>query len=218
MKRIILILLLACSTQAQTLFLNNAPPTRFVTTGSTLFNVPASGGGGVVGTDNFTRTDSSTLGANWTPFYTSLTIFGNTAMGITSTDCGNLWTSSSFHNNQYSKAVIANVGSNPQPMLTVRGSGSAGTFDGYQVYFSSTTITVYRRDNNAATQLSTTSQAVANGNTIELDVNGSSVQVKLNGSIISALNATDSTYTSGSAGLGSYDLGQFSSWEGGNIN
>src|ERR1700710_1416691 len=75
---------------------------------------------GMVASDNFIRADAGTLGGNWTMFHSDMTISGNKAVGTTGNDSGDWWNANSFHNDQYSKITIANIGSSINAAVVVR--------------------------------------------------------------------------------------------------
>src|SRR5688572_23009374 len=151
-------------------------------------------------TDSFTGSNNDPLSANWTAADGSLLISDANNVKLNAAQ-GNsaYWDADTFADDQYSQVVIATVsGDAVGPM--VRASGLTGYIA--LVGNSGTEITIQRVDGDEnATVLGATftGLTIGNGDTIRLEASGTSLTVKQNGATIGS--RTDSTYTSGAAGI-----------------
>lgn len=198
-----------------------------------------------VASDTFNRGDSSTLGSNWSVYYTcgpgsSALIIGNMAAASTSgpfNTVGNFWSASTFNNDQYSKATLTqNLPSGEGTVFTLMvRSGNAFCNPGVtqntsygggvdRVDFGLQTdppyYRIWKKVNNTATNLVVSSQAAAMGDVVELDAKGTSLKLIVNG--LSILNATDTDISSGYPGIqlrspGLVGVGFLDNWSGGNL-
>lgn len=180
--------------------------------------------GGVVATDNFTRANASTLGSNYTPCgqgsgpYDGMSISSNTAIGATGLSTMSAWTANTFHNDQYSKATYfsAAVGSK-YLQVAVRLTGAGATLNGYQITTDSANWFLSKiTAAGTATNLTTGTSAMTAGDTLEIKAVGTTISAYHNGTLLGSV--TDSSYASGSAGIGGYQTSQASALEVGNVD
>ena len=169
-------------------------------------------------TDTFDGTGA--LSASWT---TTAGSFARSAGVVGSTDAAN---SLAYHNvdtyndQQYAKGTISALDPNDYMGVATR---CDATGDGYTLYTKDTTAFITRVD--AGTEASTldtdATTPYAVNDVIELRSDGSDHQAYVNGTIITGfIGSSDSTHSSGSAGLSGYFSGATSNltdWEGGNI-
>jgi hypothetical protein len=167
-------------------------------------------------TDNFNRTDSGTLGANWTVAQ------GGTSAGVTSnrlagqesgaTDGLQYWNADSFSANQYAQLVNISPGATGYlgPAVCVAsGKGIYAYFDDSEIYEMTGGVRtdIGNRSSNAMTA----------NDLLYIEVNGTAVDVKENG--VSVGTATTSlSCSSTSAGIVHYSTtNQGDDWEGGDL-
>lgn len=189
--------------------------------GGTLGLSTVGGGPTIVASDNFTRADSGTLGANWTATQGGgLQILNNTAAGQgTAAVFDSVWTANAFANNQYAKATVVRDAFGDYLGVTVRITGANTTENGYMFFVSvgqfADETHIYRIDNGVSTSLYTDSTHVSDGDVIEIRAAGSTIGAYIKGTLL--YSVPDSTYSSGSAGLTAYSSGSTTFWEGGNL-
>lgn len=163
-----------------------------------------------IAADDFNRSDGG-LGGNWTAtkdfFGTSsvLQIISNQAAG----DGGgnwpiSLWTADSFPDDQYIEVTM--IGTAISPFVVCMGRGAtngSGEFIGYMfgARLSDSVWAIWRVDGaSAATALDSGIGSFSSGDVLRFELVGSALAGFQNGSPLAS--ASDSTYTSGAAGLG----------------
>lgn len=173
-------------------------------------------------TDNFTRANSGSLGANWTEQIHGLQISSNHATPVVSlTYQFVFWNADVFNNDQYSELTISNFdGSAGQDGPTVRASGTAGSAQNYFMLcdLPNGRTQFYYYHGGTFTQIGTNiTTAWANGDIAHLEVSGTTFTLKRNGTTIGT--ETDSNIGSGSAGfeLRNPTNDTASLWTGGNV-
>jgi len=130
--------------------------------------------------------------------------------GASYTDCAGYWNADSFANDQYATITIKTVNTQADMWMGpgVRMSGTnLATMSGYVLYIGYASAAghdraqLYLRQNgNWTTMLAHDAATVpAVGDVYEIHVNGNSITTKRNG--VAYLSGTDSTLTSGSAGM-----------------
>lgn len=176
-------------------------------------------------TDDFNRTNSSTLGANWTVAHgNSLEIIGNTAENSENDASydGNFHVTTLDTADQYVEAVIGGVGANNYFDLKLRRSAATSTSDGYQIAVgASNELYITRIDDGSGTDLATGSFSIANGDVIRGEIEGSTIRLLING--VQRLTAMDGTYSTGAfVGIGIFDgtdtSPNFDSFEAGDLD
>jgi hypothetical protein len=161
-------------------------------------------------TDNFNRADGG-LGSNWTTQtgFTAPAISGNRVVSGGGYGFA-YWNADVFNDAQYSQVIYYTSGG--EPGVTVRASGSRG----YWLYLASAgsnTTNIFRYDSNGNySNLAGLGSQIGNGDTGKLTANGSTIEAFKNG--VSIGSVTDTTYSSGSAGI---EAGTLDDWEGGNL-
>ena len=180
--------------------------------GQVLTTVPSAGGGGVVATDNFTRADAGTLGANWTMAgANSLSIVSSNAAGVGVVNQGDFWSANSFHNDQYSTITINDVGGSHYAYAGVRLNSS---FNGYILCcnYNSWSLQVFTAGSGAV--IDSGLGTFNAGDVMKISITGTTIICTQNGSVLTT--KIDSTWTTGSAGVGGYGVLTISNWVGGN--
>lgn len=167
-------------------------------------------------TDTFDGTGA--LSANWTVDVGTFTRTSGVCYSTASTNALAYWNADSFAAAQYGKGTISGLVSYDYIGVSTRCDGSS---NGYTNYTKDTTAFIVRVDTGSETTLDTdTGTPYSNGDVIGLQSDGSVHTGYNNGSPVTAFNATDSTYTTGSPGLSGYFNGPASGltdWEGGNL-
>jgi hypothetical protein len=165
--------------------------------------------------DDFGRSDSLTLGANWQQISSSgfdLGVSSNEAYNNDATaaapSCSRYATGSrTFTGAQYSETTIGTTFSGGQ-VVFVRASSDTtnATNDFYGFYYEpSTSADIYRNTNGSGTSIVaggagfTMPGAPSIGDVLRLEANGSTLTAKWNGTTVAT--ATDSTYSSGQPGF-----------------
>lgn len=179
-------------------------------------------GGLLLVSDNFTRANSGTLGANWSD------ALGNTLpWSIISNQAGTpggpvqeYWSANAFTNNQFSKATFTTMIASANEEVGVRMSAVAGTtyLCGYRQSVDAVNYVVRKLVAGTQTVLSDTSTVVTLNDVVEIDAVGTTITCKVNGSSI--FSGTDSSIASGSAGIIANSTGStalMSNWSGGNL-
>jgi hypothetical protein len=209
---------------------SSSPSTVGTLTSGGLFTPPTSTGGlgTPTATDNFTRANSSTLGANWSngaTVGTSLGIISNKASNENSGggQASSVYTGTSFSNDQFS-AVTLSVIPDADAQCTVRESQVAATYyaGGFRSNIDLTHYVLYKRVAGTPTQIGATSSLVVTaGDQIECMASQSTVSLYVNqgSGWVLAVQGTDTSIASGSPGLlannTSGNIGIFTSWSGG---
>lgn len=170
-------------------------------------------------TDNFNRTDGG-LGSNWTAAYGALAILSNQVRpNNVGDEAGLYWNADTFAADQYSQATYAVAGANDAIGVAVRMSGSGATANYYMAYCDGATLYLGKVINGVWSQIGATDSGWAAGDLIRLEVEGTTLRVKRGST--TRLTATDSSISSGSAGLAGYNAfsaGRIDNWEGGNLS
>lgn len=169
-------------------------------------------------TDNFTRADASTLGANWTEDLNILRIVSNVCAGASggSNEGYAYWNADSFTNDQYSQCTATlsggTYGYGPMVRLTI----VAGVRLCYWAFIdSASTVTIYRMSGFSAVGAQFTGLTVSNGDLWRLSIVGTTLTLSQNG--VSLGTRTDVIITAGSPGVGIYaERGTLGSWQGDN--
>lgn len=165
--------------------------------------------------DNFTRADNATLGANWTAWSWSgavgLSVASNQASAASPNTHGDYWSADSFGNDQASEITVAVIpGSGDWVGVTVR-QLTPGT--GYLAIWFAGTFYIF--DENGSTSpgvLSSTSGSLTAGDVIKLTAIGTAVTLYKNGTQI--LTVTSSLYTHGNPGIAIYGTSaKISAWD-----
>ena len=182
-------------------------------------------------TDNFTRANAGTLGANWTAInsISSLQIVSNTAeSNTTSAYNGNFYSAITFPNDQWSQCTISSIvsGGTPIALCVVRVQAAAESFYYLQISGDGTTsCTIGKFAAGTKTDLTSSCtpphHPLIAGDQLTLTVVGSTLTGYLNGFKI--LQVADTTYTSGSPGVVQYPGGlvtniTYSGWSGGSMD
>lgn len=175
-------------------------------------------------TDAFTAangTSLTTYSANWTINNGSFVINTNGLIGATSVDDSLAhWNADVFSNDQYSQLTIAAIvsGGYPGPAVRVPASGKTAYFIQSD---SADGLYMYKMVAGVETQLGGTGAVVVANDVLRLEVSGTTLTPKKNGTLIATPGTqTDSTLTSGSAGIDIYDNltgARVDDWSGGNL-
>lgn len=199
-------------------------------------NVYTKTGYGVLGigrivTDDFNRSNSSSLGSNWTAHggtdgqlgITSNKMSGD---GSATNPAGDVYVGT-FGNDQFSQitgmVISAGGGSGYWVGVTVRGDSTGQ--NGYRaIYFwnaATPIVRLYKRVSGTFTQLGS-DYTIPGGNgglstsdVLRLEAVGTTITAYLRGVV--AVQVTDSTYTSGSIGLMAFGLPTADDWQGGDL-
>lgn len=185
--------------------------------------------GKVLASDDFNRANGGLPGANWTLITGSDTpnissnqvIDSNTGNG---NDANAFYSSITWPNDQYSKAVATTLVSQSVPGVVTRAdTGAARTylFGFFDTPGASANHTIYKNVSNVLTLIETGGGVTFNnGDTLELRSQGTIHTIMRNGAKIA--NANDAAIASGAAGLSVVALttggtGVIDSWEGGDL-
>lgn len=157
--------------------------------------------------DNMTRANDTSLGVNYTQQYglSDLKILSNKAVPTNyGADCGSLWDTSTFANDQSAEIIVGALGSpgivGAGVGVLLRGSLGLETF--YRCYGSliSNSIKITRRLAGVGSTLATlTGAGLAVGDILRFDATGTTLTAFKNGAQI--LQVTDGNITSGLAGV-----------------
>lgn len=194
-------------------------------------NAPAAGGGGgPVGTDNFTGTNGALLSArsNWALNSADSADFQiqSNQLGISPPATGGIdyaarWTGGAFNANQYAQCVINHNlgGTSEQIGLAVRvASDNSLTF--YGIYTNGSATNLFKMVSGSWTLIADVT-APTSGDTIRLEANGTTIRYLING--VQDFSTTDSSIASGAAGVCGFASPSSSpnnlidNWEGGNL-
>lgn len=172
--------------------------------------------------DSFQQS-SSTLSTNWTVLAGAVSVSSQTAVGGNN-GANNFaaWTATTVTSDQVSQVRVNAVSSADYVGVFVRGSGAGASLNAYYFVEGGTGDANCYLDKFVAgtkTQLKTTGCTMpAMGDTLKVIVVGTSLTCYRNGSHVSALDATDSSLTSGSPGMfpGNTGSSALDNWSGGN--
>lgn len=184
-------------------------------------------------TDDFNRANGN-LGANWGDIDTgggngAPQISSNAATGQSGWSVGASaarYTATTIGADQYSQFVIGGLafnGSDTGSGALVRSSADQdGAKDYYAVRVlddgtTTRTILIGKYVNGTWTQLTTTTQTIANGDTIRIEVQSTTLRAKINGTTIAALTTTDSAHASGQPGIVGTTSTTMDTWEAGDL-
>jgi hypothetical protein len=175
-------------------------------------------------TDAFTAADGTVLttySANWSNNDGGFDIKSNSVCPNDSGESGAFWNADSFNNNQYAKITRTALESGIWLGAGVRMAG-AGTATYYAYYCSTSAQSdyLYKFVAGSDTELDRQSGEFTTNDIIELRVDGTTLTPRKNGSTSTMGAATDSSISSGYAGLGSYQNSTSTrgdTWEGGDI-
>lgn len=164
------------------------------------------------GTDNFTRANSGTLGANWTATSDNWSISANTAVATTNgVYTISAYSAESFNNDQTTTVTVANAQTTTFLGPCVRLSLVAAS--GYCVVDRGTsggnsTVSKFTTGTRADLCTSTNPDPYVNGDTMTLQVVGTTLTYTHNGSTVAGCLAfTDATYASGAPGMIAFNNG-----------
>lgn len=172
--------------------------------------------------DLFTGTDWTELSlysANWTNNTGSAQIRNNSVLGAISTDYWAYhWNADVFNDNQYSQVVLNASVAWSYSGVSVRNDVSAATY--YRFVADSAGTILEKSILGVLTQLGNTGAAIVVSDIIRIEAEGTTIRPIINGTIQNPPGAiTDSSISSGSAGIAGYSDGEtyIDTWEGGNI-
>lgn len=172
-------------------------------------------------TDNFNRSDSASLGANWTQAEdgggTPLAIVSNKASFGASSGAAayGRWSADAFNNDHFSEGKIYAAGGAFGYGPIVRASATPTTC--YWAFVDSgSTISIYRMPGFNLLGATFSFGSWSDGDLVRLSATGTTLELFLRGSSLGT--RTDGTLTSGSAGIGIYALrGSIDDWQGDNV-
>ena len=162
-------------------------------------------------TDNFNRPNASTLGSNWTQD-TGFGIWSNYAYPGSWPSIA-YWNADSFASDQYASGVIKFLMGNwltwgPAVRVSLGKSYSLCAHD-------TDKLTIRKNYEGTVTDLSTVTYTHSAGDVLRIEISGANLVGFVNG--VSKVTASDSSITTGAAGLAGYSGGDCDSWEGGNL-
>jgi len=182
-------------------------PTPTPTTPATPTPTPTpSGGGGF--TDDFNRANSTSLGSNWAERAGDLEIHSNALKNVgTATDNIAAYTGNTYSNSETSAQVRISSGGGSVSVgarWNTGGSGSGAPSQGYNAEMSSGGLVSLLRVSDYAVlgTYQIPGYAANTWVTLRLRASGSSLSVDVNG--VTQITASDGTFTSGQAGVWSY--------------
>jgi hypothetical protein len=168
--------------------------------------------------DDFNRTNSSTLGAHWTATVSGMSISGNTAVPSGGTDHRFSYYSGSSWNSTHSSQAIFHGASGAEMMLTVRHQANGDLYM-LAVNSGSQHTRIHKYIGGAFTLLSDLGVSPTSGHTYKLEVSGTTLKAYDNGVQIGT-NVTDSTLSGGAPGIGgnAYAPGAWDDWVGDGVS
>lgn len=173
-------------------------------------------------TDVFTSTNGTALttySSNWTNNDGAFVINTNAVAPNSAGQCCAYWNADTFNNNQYSQATVTAIDSWVYIGVGVRIAASAGTYYGY--YSDSADASyLFKAVSGTFTLLGSFDTVFTTSLAIRIEANDTSIRPMRGGSTASIGTQTDSSISSGSAGIVGADAGTTSridNWEGGNI-
>ncbi len=168
--------------------------------------------------DNFNRVDDNTgLGANWTAIRGSPTaqILSNAAApNIDNTEGGIIWNADTFDADQYAEGRISQRGNLSYIGVLVR-----GTTNNYYLCYTDDAQRYFGRIVAGSYTSFATDSALAVDDVVRIEAEDDQISVYINGTLWTSV--TDSSHSSGSAGIAVYDnitSTRIDDWQGGNLN
>jgi fibronectin type 3 domain-containing protein len=192
---------------------------------STIVSATTLAASGNIVTDTFNRANGG-LGANWTRNVGeagTLQIVSNQVQPAVGTYGESLYTASAFGGAQFSEVQYVSGLAGGVINLDVRARQytTAGTADMYRGQLNGLTgqWRILRLDNGVETPLASGTLTTANGDTFYFEANGSILVLKRNGVTLNGA-VTDTTYTAGNTGVGTYNQVSvlIDNWRGGDIS
>jgi len=172
-------------------------------------------------TDNFTRTNSGTLGANWADSLGNTTpcqILSNTAANTSGGGvCSEVYNAETFNNDQYVQATFSNVTTSGTADIAVMIRTAVASANGYacglRTALDGTHYVMWKLVSGSLSQIGVASSTVvANGDVVKFQVVGTTLNCYANGSLVLG-PLTDSALSSGYPGLrGNNSLSGYSMW------
>ena len=186
--------------------------------------IPVISGGALPATEAFTGSDNTTpINANWTNNAGSIRIRSNAFAPAATSGNGSFqlsrWNADAFGANQYSKCVVTANGGNDVG-VSVRISTS-GASTAYNAHSDNSGIYPFKAVAGVMTDLGSPLAALSVNDVIYIEANGTTIVYKKNTTTIGTY--TDSSISSGSAGITASDWGSGSNanlgdtWEGGDL-
>lgn len=183
---------LSAATEDPAIYVDNVTPNG---TAAMTIAIPADPGASP--SDSFDRTDTVSLGGNWTNLDRTMNIVGNAAQGLQLNWCSARWTASTVAADQYSEITIGALsgGSGIGPMVRMKVD-----FSYYYLYADGTWIFLQKIVSaTAAVTLSTISQACVAGDVLRLEVEGTTLRTYWN--TVLKDTKTDSDVSTGQPGI-----------------
>lgn len=166
--------------------------------------------------DSFNRADGA-IGANWTAatiaaISTGLAVSSNRSVSAVANYGMAFWNVDAFAVNQYSQATMISAVAYCGPGVRISAGGNGYIW--LNTFGSDSRL--IRLDGGSFNLIASGGTVPAAGSVIRVEGEGSVITAKDDG--VFQMNATDATYTAGSAGLWHYDVGApQDDWEGGNL-
>ena len=206
---------LSAATEDPAIYTDNVTPNG---TAAMTIAVPASTG--ATPADNFNRTDTISLGGNWTNFEQTWNIVSNEATPMTVGQWHSVyWTGTVLGNDHYSEVTVGFLGasSGVGPMVRMKTD-----FSYYWLYCDGSFIYLQKAvAGGSATTLTTITQAVTGGDVIRLEVEGTTLRSYYN-TVLKDTRTDTSIPTSNLSGFFAFPnsaVGNatITSWSGGNV-
>jgi 6-phosphogluconolactonase (cycloisomerase 2 family) len=162
---------------------------------------------GLLKTDNFDRTDSNSLGSNWTEVEDSATAWGISSNQIhTGSSNGFAYWNASFNNNQNSQIAWDHRDSvgDSKAGPGIRLSGTLSNFYGYVAHYNgSNTLYLTKYVNESIysdpSEITSASVTLSQGDIVKIEAISTSIKVYVNN--VEKISVTDSSISSGSPGI-----------------
>jgi len=164
-------------------------------------------------TDNFTAADATALttySANWSYAIGSFDIRSNGANSSSGSNSIAYWNADTFADDQYASCDVSLVGGTPASTYigtAVRASGSPTTGSGYFTFLHNIDGRLRKSVGGTVTELTSDTKNIVDGDVVLTKVIGSSITWTVNGVAWGATPYTDTSLTSGKAGLGGFGSG-----------
>lgn len=174
-------------------------------------------------TETFTASDTTSIDdhdSSWDIMNGTIVINSNKANSTQDSynPCFAKWRSNIFGDAQYSKAIWTHSAGDSSNLSGVAARIHVSNITGYDIVSNDSTAYLRTIDNATTTTTLTSGTAPASGSLLRLECNGTSIASFDDGAAL--LSTTDSTYTSGYAGISFEQDGtvaQIDTWEGGNL-
>lgn len=165
-------------------------------------------------TDNFNRANAANLGANWTSNVADITIASNKAT-VTADPAGEYNNTVTWPNDQYSQTIISTLPGGGQSAGPTARNATDGSFYAYVATFNTNSELFKSIVGVGYTTFSSAGPAITAGDVLKVRASSTAVSGDRNGT--QQLTTTDSSLTTGRAGICGFGSGVMDDFEGGDF-